>query len=233
MQLLPQEETSINLYGEWSTPESMILSDAWLNALGMRHKLTDSVRYMHGMSGKKFRYLLNNLMATVPDPRYLEIGSWSGSTACSAICNNAGQITCIENWSHFGGPRDQFNANTAAVLNDNIKLTLIEKDFREVDYSAIGKFNIYMYDGPHSAEDTYDGLTMVQDALDDMYYLIIDDFNQVKDVQAGVERAFKDLKHKVVASIEVITRTDGEHPQISHENSDWHNGYFIALVSKK
>lgn len=233
MQLPPQEETAINLYGEWNTPEAINLSDAWLNALGMRHNLTDKVRYMHGMSGKKFRYLLNNLMALVPNPRYLEIGSWSGSTACSAICNNSGVVTCIENWSHFGGPRDEFNANTSEVLNDNIKLTLIEKDFREVDYSSIGKYNIYMYDGPHSAEDTYDGLTMVQSALDDLYYLIIDDYNQLKDVQLGVEKAFKELQHRVVASIEVITRMDGEHPQLSHERSDWHNGYFIALVSKK
>lgn len=227
------EETAITLSGDWSSPEANLLSDAWLAALGMDHKLPDWIRYMSGMSGKKFRYLLNKLVELVPNPRYLEIGSWAGSTACSAMWGNTVNVTCIENWSHYGGPKDQFQKNSQQALSPNINLTLIEEDFRKVDYSNIGKFNIYMYDGPHSLEDQYDGLMIAQPALDDLYYLVVDDYNQKHDVQAGTDKAFKELGHKVIAQIQIITRWDTTHPALSHERSDWHNGYFIALVSKQ
>ena len=30
-----------------------------------------------GMSGKKYRFFINNLVRTVANPRYLEVGSWA------------------------------------------------------------------------------------------------------------------------------------------------------------
>ena len=39
---------------------------------------------MEGLSGRKYRSLINNLIQKIKDPRYLEIGTWLGSTACSA-----------------------------------------------------------------------------------------------------------------------------------------------------
>jgi len=233
MEISRQEETSLQLTGDWSTPEAQRLSEAWFDAIGMYHNLPEWLRYMHGMSGKKFRYFLNNLVSATPDARYLEVGSWSGSTACSAMYDNACKITCIENWEHFGGPRDMFNQNVQRAINSNVDLKLIEDDFRNVDYANIGKYNIYMYDGPHSAEDQYDGIMIAQPSLDDLYVLIIDDYNQEKDVQAGTAKAFAELNQNIIAQITIKTRWDGQHPQISHENSDWHNGYLLSLISKK
>lgn len=227
----PNEETSVKLGGDWTSPEAERLSQAWFNAMALDHKLSDHVKWMHGMSGKKFRYLLNSLVELTPNARYLEIGSWSGSTACSAMYGNSGQITCIENWEHFGGPRDQFNQNVERAINENIALQLIEEDFRKVDYTNIGKYNIYMYDGPHALEDQYDGLLIVQPALDDVYTLIVDDWNQANDVRAGTYKALEELGHKVIASIDIITASDAN-ISITHERSDWHNGYFIAVIKK-
>jgi hypothetical protein len=59
----------------------------------------------------------------------------------------------------------------------------------------------------------------------------VDDYNG-EGVRAGTERAIKDLKLEVVAALEVITRNDDQHPQLSMQHSDWHNGYFIAVVKK-
>jgi hypothetical protein len=225
------EETAITLLGDWTTPEAEILSNALLNALAMDHKLPNWIRYMDGMSGKKYRYFINNLVATVPDARYLEIGSHSGSTACSALFGNKVKATCIDNWSEFGGPKQWFMHNINNVLTPDIDFKFIESDFRKVDYSSIGKYNIYMFDGPHFEKDQYDGIELVQDALDDQYVLIVDDYNW-SHIQKGTQDALNHVGHKVLASIVVTTWIGDGHPIVSHQFSDWHDGYFIALMSK-
>jgi hypothetical protein len=230
--VIREEETAIRLYGDWSTPEAELISNAWLNALAMDHKLPDWIRYMEGMSGKKYRYFINNLVETTPDARYLEIGSHAGSTACSAVWGNKVKATCIDNWSEFGGPKDIFMQNIKAASSPDVDFTFIESDFRKVDYSSIGKYNIYMFDGPHFEQDQYDGIELVQDALDDQYVLIVDDYNW-EIIRRGTEQALEHVGHKILAKIEVSTYIGDGHPVISHQYSDWHDGYLIALVSKK
>jgi hypothetical protein len=230
--VIREEETAIRLYGDWSTPEAELISNAWLNALAMDHKLPDWIRYMEGMSGKKYRYFINNLVETTPDARYLEIGSHAGSTACSAVWGNKVKATCIDNWSEFGGPKDTFMQNIKAASTPDVDFNFIESDFRKVDYKNIGKYNIYMFDGPHFEQDQYDGIEMVQDALDDVYVLIVDDYNW-EIIRRGTEQALEHVGHKVLAKIEVSTYVGDGHPVISHQYSDWHDGYLIALVSKK
>ena len=225
------EETRTRFTGEWTHPAAERLQEAWFAAIAMDYKIPEAVRKMQGMSGKKFRYLLNRLVEYTPDARYLEIGSWSGSTACSAVYGNKGFVTCIDNWEHFGGPREAFIQNVQACINQDITVNLIENDFRKVDYTQIGHYNIYMYDGPHALEDQYDGVMIAQPALDNVYTLIVDDWNQANDVQAGTHQALKELGHRVLASIEIITASDAN-ISISHEQSDWHNGYFLAVIEK-
>jgi hypothetical protein len=207
------------------------LQDIVGKTLTMNTKLPQSILDLEGMSSHKIRILLNNLCENI-EGTYLEIGSWAGSTACSALFGNKVTSTCIDNWSEFGGPKDAFLQNIEDVKSSDINFTFIEQDFRKVDYNKIGKFNVYMFDGPHSEQDQYDGVAIAQPALDDTYILIVDDYNG-HNVRAGTERAIKDLNLNVIASIDIMTRSNNGHPIISHQHSDWHNGYFIALVSKK
>jgi len=231
------EETSIRFYGEWTDPLAEKMQTAWLDAMALDHNIPDWLRYMYGMSGKKYRYFINNFISSLDDVRYLEVGSWSGSTACSAMINNKGKFTCIDNWSDFGGPRTEFLANIDKAKNNNIEFKLIDSDFRNVDYNNIGHYNIYLFDGPHSEQDQYDGVCMAQDALDNKYILIIDDYNQIEE-QKGTNDALEALQQKIICSIEIITMQPSvyqqgwKHPWIAHHRSDWHNGYLIALIEK-
>jgi hypothetical protein len=59
---------------------------------------------MKGYSGKKTRHFYNNLLS-IEDARYLEIGTWKGSTLYSAMYGNKAQITYIDNWSQFGNAK--------------------------------------------------------------------------------------------------------------------------------
>lgn len=193
-------------------------------------KLDLEVLTMEGMSGKSFRTFINNLVDLTLDARYLEIGSWYGSTVCSAINGNRVKATCIDNWSEHNG-REKFLENTNKFKNENVDLTLIENSYQNVDYNTIGKFNIYMFDGPHNEQDQYNGVALVQPALDDRYILIVDDYNHER-VRKGTQNALKDLKSKVLCEISVRTSDNDLQPSPACQHSDWHNGYYIALIEK-
>jgi hypothetical protein len=121
--------------------------------------------------------------------------------------------------------------NTNACITPDIDFALIESDFRKVDVSKLGKFNIYMFDGPHKEQDQYDGVALYQQALDDVYTLIVDDWNG-PGVRKGTIDALEKLGHTVLARMDIMTRNDDVHPLIYGAQSDWHNGYFIAVVKK-
>lgn len=216
--------------GDFSHPYAVKVKTALEDALADKHKLSKFIQDMEGMSGQVYRKFINNLISSIDDARYLEVGSLKGSTSCSAMYNNKVKISCIENW-HWNY-RELFLENTSKVVNENIDFQLIEKDFRHVDYSNIGKYNVYMFDGPHSARDQYDGVFYAQSALDETHILIVDDWNW-PDVQKGTWSALKFLNHEVIATLDVFTTTDGSYPKIADHFSDWHNGYFVAVIRKK
>jgi hypothetical protein len=164
------------------------------------------------------------------DPRYLEIGVWQGSTFCSAIYGNKVRALAIDNWSQFGGPSEKFFENLNR-FRGNATIDFLDIDFHEVNFSDIGKFNVYFYDGPHTEQDQYDGVNLAQPALDDQFVLIVDDWNG-GGVRDGTLRAIKDLGLRLDFVAEIRTTLDDTHATISHENSDWHNGYFITVCSK-
>src|SRR5687768_13178520 len=72
-----------------SGPLAIAIKAALADASESKGKLDPDALSIRGMSGKKFRYFLNNLIETVSNPRYLEIGCWQGSTLCSALHKNA------------------------------------------------------------------------------------------------------------------------------------------------
>jgi hypothetical protein len=103
---------------------------AFNRALADEGKIGPAVLSMRGISGKKYRRFINNLMEAMSDPRYLEIGAWQGSTLCSAIFENEITATCVDNWSEFDGPFDKFLTNLAKFKGKS-RVTFIEKDYRK------------------------------------------------------------------------------------------------------
>ena len=110
------------------------------DALTGKHKLSEDIAAIEGMSGQLYRRLINNLVALTPDARYLETGSLKGSTSCSAMYKNRVTATCIENfhWDY----RDLFYKNTkcnsrfifrvsSQVKVFHVKLILVLKNFIE------------------------------------------------------------------------------------------------------
>ena len=242
----PKEETSILLEGDFDRNSySKILRIAFFQSLAINTKIPDWIKFMSGMSGKKYRYFINNFISLIADPRYLEIGCWAGSTACSALYGNEVKVLCIDNWSEFvdpktinpslnvKNPKKEFEINTKKVISEKIDFKFIESDFRKINYNEVGKFNIYFFDGPHEIKDHYDGIAIVQPSLDDIFILIIDDWNTSHIRQRTLE-VINDLNIKIISKIEIMTTQDNTMPKFFQcQFSDWHNGYLIAVCQKQ
>ena len=241
----PEEETSIFLGGNFEqNTYSKNLKLSLSQALAIDTKIPDWIKFMPGMSGKKYRYLINILISLTKDPRYLEIGSWTGSTVCSALYGNKAKAVCIDNWLTFpeeeqvrkffntDDQKKTFEINTKKVITEKINFQFIESDFRKVNYKQLGKFNIYCYDALHDSKSQYDGITIPQPALDDIFILIIDDWN-LEEVRKGTFNAFGDLGINVISKIDIKTTQNNDMPKLFHSHySDWHNGYFFAVCEK-
>ena len=226
--------------------ETAIILDGDFGKSGLAKSLMKSFRFanlgpsrlprwvlnLEGMSGRRYRRLVNNLVSRVADPVYLEVGSWMGSTVCAALWNNPATAVCIDNWSEFGGPRDAFMKNLSRVKGDS-SVSVLEEDFRLVQWGQIfPKANIYLFDGPHFEMDQFDGIALALPALEDEFILIVDDFNWDY-VREGTFRAMSEKNLAVVASITIRTNASGREPKVWMEKSDWHNGYFIAVLAKE
>ena len=231
------DETSIIFSGKEDDDFILKIKEALMDSLSLKRKISNDILKMDGLSGRKYRSLINSLVDKVKNPSYLEIGSWLGSTACSAIFKNNLAITCIDNWSQvffekeFPNPEKTFRENIEKCLGNDTKYNFINNDFRKIDFSSIGKHNIYLFDGPHHYEDHFDGIILAQPALTEKFILIIDDWNwnQVRD---GTIAALKHLKLNVISKLEIRTTQDGSNALMMGQNSDWHQGYCFFVIQK-
>ena len=187
---------------------------------------------MDGMSGQRYRAFINTLLHSMRDKAcYLEIGVWKGSTLAAAIEGNRVAAVCIDNWSEFGGTKAEFERNVQHVQRSGT-LRIIDSDFRAVDYSGIGSFNVFLFDGPHAEADQYDGIMVAQPALDDPHILIVDDWNWRR-VRIGTFRALRASGWRVGYAREIRTTWNDLLPDVGGKDSDWHNGYFVAVLQDR
>ena len=197
---------------------------------------SQDVLSIKGMSGRKYRVLINGIVKNLEDARYLEVGSWAGSTLCSAIWENRVTACAIDNWSEFGGPSNAFYGNLSRFSTNSAKVSFLNSDFRKVKYDAIGIYNVYLFDGPHEAKDQYDGLALAKPALERISIFVVDDWNWDA-VRSGTFDAINDAGFSIEYGIEVFSTPDNLHPAVHgfpiNEESDWHNGYFIGVLSKE
>jgi predicted O-methyltransferase YrrM len=214
------------------------LSSAFQQALQAaivdKGEMDKDIYSVKGFCGKKFRLFLNNLVRELSGTaRYLEVGVFAGATLCPIMSGNKVTATVIDNWSwdKDNTIAAEFYRNVAKFKNNQSALTIIEGDFHQVPTDLLGKFNIYFYDGDHREKDQYDGIVWAMNALDTQSIVLVDDWNWSQ-VRAGTMNALHDVGAKIEYMIEVRTSFDDEIPSPSGGGSDWHNGFFGAVISK-
>lgn len=188
-----------------------------------KSKCSREILDMEGMSGLLTRAFYNNLLA-LEGARYLEVGAWKGSSTCSALFGNRASVTVIDNWSEFGGPREECITNIRKFHGEN-DVAVIDADSFSVDLAILpNKYNIYMYDGCHKRESHEKALTYFQDVLDDVFIFVCDDWNW-----GFVRDGTYDAINKLGLVVEY------QKSQFTHDNGmrdSWWNGISIFVLRK-
>lgn len=184
---------------------------------------------MEGYSGQLTRHFYNNLLS-YEGAKYLEVGTWKGSSLCAAIYGNNTDTICIDNWSEFGGPKAEFLDNLSKYKGENT-VHVIEQDCFEADLSAFPRRNIFLYDGSHEEESHYKALIHFLPFMEDIFIYVVDDWNW-ECVRNGTERSIRDSGVQVLYEREIRLTWDNEHTPWNQAKETWWNGIYITLLSK-
>jgi hypothetical protein len=199
---------------------------AVIDAINDKSKINDDILAIHGMSSRKGRHLLNNL-CSLPDINYLEIGSWKGSTAISALYqNNIQNYTIIDNWkicppeiqqALFDNFDNILGYPPNIIQEDCFSFNPLERGIKDID--------IYFYDGEHEEVDQYQALTHYYDALSDNFIFIVDDTNYppalVGTIKAITDKKLKINKHWTLQA------------GWGNDPFNFWNGMYVAVLSKQ
>jgi hypothetical protein len=143
--------------------------------------------------------------------------------------NNQATVVCIDNWSEFTGPKDEFLVNFNKHNGAN-QATFIESDCWSMDVHQLPKFNIYMYDGAHDHESRHRVLTHYIDCIQDQFIYIVDDWNWAQ-VREGTRAAIQELQLQVLYEKEI--RLSEEESGYTHDAATWWNGIYMCVLSKQ
>jgi len=212
-----------------------------------KSKINEDILKILGMSGVLTRHFYNNL-CSMDGCRYLEIGTWVGSSFCAAMCNNNMKCVAIDNWSEFRvsefrnfvihDSRMEFLKNYDNFKGEN-DARFIEANCFDIKLDE--KFNIYLYDGDHQKH--YEALTHFIDNMDDEFIYLIDDWNW-DHVKNPTLSAISALNLEILYKKEIFTP---EHKGIDWpaesckffregghcDDRDWANGIGIFVLKKK
>ena len=189
-------------------------------------KLVGDILKVHGAAGKKNRHFLNNILDRT-GVRYLEIGTWQGSTLISALYGNSPEyVAAIDNFSQFGGPRDVFVKNCDTWIG-GVPTGFVDADCFSIDPVEKGIKNIdtYFYDGEHSQRSHQSALTHYYPALANEFIYIVDDWNW-RDTREGTSAAISEL------GLEVVHKREFFGDENNHNPEEWWNGFFIGVLKK-
>jgi predicted O-methyltransferase YrrM len=195
-----------------------------------RSKITTEILAYQGYTGTKTRHFYNNI-CSLPNANYLEIGTWYGSSAISALYQNNLNATLIDNWSEFNGTRSILDS-AVQRFNTGSDVTIIEKNCWEVNRDTLPEFDIYLYDGAHAYTDQYRAISYYNKVLKPNCIVMIDDWNW-SDVRKGTLDAFSDLGINFLFQHEIVLpEKDIIGMPVHNGRNTWWNGIGIFVLDK-
>lgn len=171
-------------------------------------KIDQSILNIEGMSSPKVRHLMNNL-CSFDDCNFLEVGTYMGSTLCSAAYLNKGSFIGIDNFSEFHSSIDKTALHRQDKIKDtlynNIKnlnqtnISFYENDFFTSGISTNFKINVFFYDGIHRYKYQYENLKVLKNSFDTYFIYLVDDyFCKVSHPKQAAISAINDFKFEVM-----------------------------------
>ena len=194
------------------------IEHAWV---GISQILESTQRQIEGMSSTKIRHLLSNL-CLFPHTRYLEIGTWKGSTFIAALCNNQATIEYaigIDNWSEGG--REDFERNCQEFLpKEHYNYEFYSENCFAINPVTTIKapINVYFYSGDNSAISQERAFTYYNDILDDVFIVVVDRWS-FESTREGVATAFNKLNYQILFEADLPAN-----------KVLWWDGLYIAVI---
>ena len=164
---------------------------------------------VEGMSTAANCYLINEICKSLnKDELYLNVGVWNGLTYFAGLINTECKAIGVDNFSQFGGPKDNF-------LNHYKKYKRNGSEFYDIDYIDYFKthkdtIDFYFYDGHHSYDNQYKAIIQAAPFLKQGSLVLIDDTNGEAPKNATFD-ALKELNLKYDIWIDLTTAHNG-HP---------------------
>lgn len=161
-----------------------------------RLKRIKELCYIPKMSTYAIGVVIDSLVSELKNGAcYVNIGVWNGFTFLSGLINNP-QKKCfgVDNFSEFGGPREEFMTRFNRYKSDM-------HHFHEMDYGRYfseihrGPIGFYIYDGEHSYHNQLRGLQVAEPFFADGCTILIDDTN-IPDVHRATVDFMAQSKHK-------------------------------------
>lgn len=190
-------------------------------------KLSHEVSHLRGFSSPKIRHFMNNV-CSYGTCKYLEIGTWSGSTLIPAMFGNDVEAMAIDNFSQFGPEQHEDGFDAKKVLYANIEKFLGNRKKHSLKVCECNCFymkpeevltaNVFFYDGDHSAEATQKAIEVFGATCLNPFLLIVDDLQLAESVWEGTKKALN--KFTIHASWE-----------LKKENG-YHEGLYVAVLEK-
>ena len=189
--------------------------------------LPEAILNNDGMNGHKTLIFYNELIRTIENVKYLEIGIWKGYSTVGALYENKPEeALVIDNWSQFGDVKDEAYQTLEQY---GYKGSILEADcFDTEKISALKtRYNVYIYDGLHDEIAQYRAISAFLNNLEETFILIVDDWNWLE-VRRGTESAIQDLGAEVLYKKEILTNKDN---QTTTDKEGWWNGTGIFVLS--
>ncbi len=140
------------------------------------------------MSTVAIAAVLQKVVAEMPaELSFVNVGVWHGfSFLASLLDNQAKRCVGVDNFSQFGGPKQEFLARFE-------KLRSPEHHFYEMDYEDYfrekhtGRLGVYLYDGEHSYANQLKGLQVAEPYFAPGCIVLVDDTNWDEPRQASLD----------------------------------------------
>ena len=185
-----------------------------------------------GLSSNRVRHLLNSLCSN-EGIKYLEIGSYLGSTFCAAIEGNELEAYAVDNWATDNlqpaeneteierASYQDFKENAKRYKGDS-KVRIINADCKNlVPEDLNSKVNLVFYDGDHSYDGQLESLQTIKDLVEDTFILILDDANFAGVVESA-EQFVRQNNFSILFEQKLLNAIESDRM--------WWNGLYILVL---
>ena len=171
----------------------------------------EEIADMPKMSTLAIGAIVNNAVSCMPDEEaFVNVGVWHGYSYLAGLNGNQEKrASGIDDFSQFGGPRDEFLARFETYASP--QHSFVESDYRDFFRSFSDSIGVYIYDGEHSYENQLEGLRIAEPHFAEGCIVIVDDTNWRAPRKATYDfMAHSSRDYSVLLDVQ----TCGQHPTL-------------------